>query len=141
MLCDHEVELLALCCSSLGAWFPVNFPEANLWRKFYLLTVDVPKQACRIQTEGMLMEQTIESIHPYINELERRFAKVADKSKKGLIICKQQNIYSQSRLNAVKKLTCGRLKEVRSKTQQASDSRKSSQFHDKRTNHSWWLDV
>ena len=115
VLCRHEVELLAIRCSSLGAWFPVNFPESNLRRKFHLLTVDVPKQARRIKTVGMLTEQTIESIHPYINELERRFAKVADRSKKGLIICKQQNIYSQPTLNAVKKLTRGKPKEARSK--------------------------
>ena len=82
VLCRHEVELLALRCASFGCWLPVNFPELNLRRKFHLLTVDVPKQARRLKTVGMLTEQTIESIHPYINELDRRFAKVADKTQK-----------------------------------------------------------
>ena len=102
-LCRHEVEMLALRCVSFGNWFPVNFPHENLKRKFHLLTVDVPKQARRMKTIGMITEQTIESIHPYINELDRRFAKVADKTQKGLIICKQQNMYSQTSWNAVKK--------------------------------------
>ncbi|XP_072044374.1 uncharacterized protein [Amphiura filiformis] len=102
-LCRHEVELLVLRCASFGCWFPVNFPEQNLKRKFHLLTVDVPKQARRMKTVGMITEQTIESIHPYINELDRRFAKVSDKTQKGLIICKQQNMYSQPTWNALKK--------------------------------------
>ena len=112
-LCRHEVELLAIRCSSYGCWFPVNFPEENLRRKFHLLTVDVPKQARRLKTVGMITEQTIESIHPYINELDRRFAKVADKKQKGLIIMKQQNMYSQPTLIAVKK----RCKKRKSKKQ------------------------
>ena len=103
VLCRHEVELLALRCASWGCWFPVNFPEENLKRKFHLLTVCVPKQARRLRTIGMITEQTIEAIHPYINELDRRFAKVADKTKKGLIILKQQNMYSQPCWNSVKK--------------------------------------
>ena len=103
VLCRHEVELLSLRCASFGNWFPVNFPEENLKRKFHLLTYDVPKQARRLKSVGIITEQTIESIHPYINELDRRFAKVADKKKKGLIICKQQNMYSQATWNSVKR--------------------------------------
>ena len=106
VLCKHEVEMLALRCSSFGCWFPVNFPEQNLRRKFHLLTVGIPKQARRIRTVGMITEQTIETIHPYINELDRRFAKVTNKTQKGLIICKQQNMYSQPKWTAVKK--CGK---------------------------------
>ena len=103
VLCKHEVEMLALRCASLGCWFPVTYPAANLKRKFHLLTVDVPKQARRLKTVGLITEQTIEAIHPYINELDRRFAKVAQESRKGLIICKQQNMHSQPAWNAVKK--------------------------------------
>ncbi len=101
-LCTHEVEMMTLRCSSFGCWFPVSFPTQNLKQKFHLLTVDVPKQARRLQTTGMITEQTIESIHPYINELDRRFAKVADETQKGHIIMKQQNMYSQPSWNALK---------------------------------------
>ena len=88
-LCRHENELPALRCASLGCWFPMNFSDEPVKRKFHLLPVDVPKQARQLCTVGMITKQTIESIHPYINELGEHFANVTDKTQKGLIICKQ----------------------------------------------------
>ena len=51
-LCKHEVELLVLRCCSFGSWFPVNFPNESLKRKFHLLTVEVPRQARRLCSVG-----------------------------------------------------------------------------------------
>ncbi len=72
-------------------------------RKFHLLVYNVPRHAHRLKTVGIITDQTIESIHPYINELDRQFAKVADKKKKGFIICKQQNMFSQPSWNVIKR--------------------------------------
>ena len=102
MLCKHEVELLALRCVSFGNWFPVNFPQQKLKRKFHLLSVDVPKQARRMYTIGLLAEQTIESIHPYVNKLERFFCTVQNKQDKGLLVMKQQHVYSNPSLPIIK---------------------------------------
>ena len=101
-LCRHEVELLALRCSSFGCWFPVNFPEESLKRKFHLLTVDVPHQARLLHTIGMITEQTIESIHPYINKLDRLFCTTQNKKDKALLIIKQHNLYSEPTLPKLK---------------------------------------
>ena len=101
-LCRHEVELLALRCASFGCWVPMNFPDESLSRKFHLLVVDVPRQARRLQTVGMITEQTIESIHPYINKLERLFCTTQNKQEKGLLIMKQHNLFSQPCLPRLK---------------------------------------
>jgi len=101
-LCRHEVEILALRCSSFGCWLPTNFPEESLKRKFHVLAVEVPRQARRLQTIGMLTEQTIESLHPYINRLERMFCTTQRKQDKGLLIMKQHNLYSEPCLPTLK---------------------------------------
>ena len=101
-LCKHEVELLVLRCSSLGCWFPTAFPEEKLKRKFHVLSVDVPKQARILQTVGMITEQTIESIHPYINKLERLYCTTQNKKDRALLIIKQHNLYSEPSLTKLK---------------------------------------
>ena len=98
ILCRHEVEILVVRCCSLGCWFPVNFPKQSLRRKFHLLTVEMPKQVRRQLTIGLLTEQTIESIHPYINKLDRMFASVIDKGRKATLVMRQQNMFSNTML-------------------------------------------
>ena len=101
-LCAHEVEILVMRSVSLGCWFPVNFPEENLKRKFHNLTVEVPRQVRRLRSIGMLTEQTIESLHPYINKLDRMFCTVQDKCAKGKLICRQHNMFSTPTLPQLK---------------------------------------
>ena len=101
-LCAHEIEILAIRCVSFGNWFPVNFPEENLRRKFHSLTVEVPRQARRLFTVGMLTEQTIESLHPYINKLDRMFCTVQNAQARGKLICRQHNLFSAPSLPQLK---------------------------------------
>ena len=75
-LCRHEVEILALRCYSYGNWFPVNFPQAKLKRKFHILTVHVPQKARLCRTVGMEAEHVSESIHPMCAKFERAAATV-----------------------------------------------------------------
>ena len=75
-LCKHEVNFLSIRCSSLGAWFPVNFPTTNLLRKFHVLTHHVPEKAIRQQSTGMEAEHCSESIHPIVNKLDRTYATI-----------------------------------------------------------------
>ena len=98
ILCRHEVEMLVVRCCSLGCWFPANFPEQSLRRKFHLLSVEIPKQVRRQLSIGIVTEQTIESIHPYINKLDRMFASVIDKGRKATLVMRQQNMFSNTML-------------------------------------------
>ena len=41
-LCRHEVAFLAVQCVSFGQWFPINFGNTNLLRKFHVLNFHVP---------------------------------------------------------------------------------------------------
>ena len=93
-LCRHEVEQLCLNCAEYGAWFPVNFPTESLKPKFHLLTVEVPRQVRRMRTIGMLTEQVSESIHPYINKLERMFASTRHVPDRQRLIMKQHTLLS-----------------------------------------------
>ena len=93
-LCRHEVEQLCLNCAEYGAWFPVNFPTAPLKPKFHMLTVEVPRQVRRLRTIGMLTEQVSESIHPYLNKLERMFASTRDIPTRHRLITRQHNLLS-----------------------------------------------
>lgn len=101
-LCAHEVEILVIRCVSFGSWFPVNYPDENLKRKFHNLSVEIPRQARRLLTVGMLTEQTIESLHPYVNKLDRMFCTVQDKLSKAKLICRQHNMYSSPTLPQLK---------------------------------------
>ena len=79
-LCKHEVELIAFRCYQFGSWFPTNFPEANLIRKFHVLTFHVPEKARLHWTVGMETEQGIESVHPFVNKWNRTFASITKPS-------------------------------------------------------------
>ena len=102
MLCKHEVELLALRCSEFGCWFPVNFPEENLRRKFHLLTVEVPRQARLLGTDGMMSEQAIESIHANLNKYERMYCTVRLPAKRQKLQIRQHAQYSSHKLTHLK---------------------------------------
>ena len=98
----HEVELLALRCSEFGCWFPVNFPSENLKRKFHLLTVEIPRQARLLGTVGMMSEQATESIHAYLNKLERMFVTVREPAKRQQLLIRQHTQYSSPHLGHLK---------------------------------------
>ena len=75
-LCQHEVLFLKIRCVSFGNWFPTNFPNENLKRKFHVVTYHVHEKASRPRSVGMEAEHTSESIHPVINALKRCFATI-----------------------------------------------------------------
>lgn len=88
VLCAHKIEVLWMRCASFGYWFPTNFKTKNLKHKFCVLTVQVPFQAQQLLTIGLLTEQTIESLHPYINKLDRMFCTVRDAEKHAILKCR-----------------------------------------------------
>ena len=93
-LCKHEVLLLSVRCVSMGHWFPINFPDQNLKRKFHLLTYHAPEKASKCFTVGMHAEHISESIHPVVNKLKTRYSSVTDIKMKLSLICKNQWISS-----------------------------------------------
>ena len=93
-LCKHEVEQLCLNIMEFGTWFPLNFPDVSLTPKFHMMTFEMPRQVRRLQTIGMLTEQVSESIHPYINKLERMFASTRDIPSRQKLTMKQHNLIS-----------------------------------------------
>ena len=93
-LCKHEVEKLCLDCAEFGSWFPTNFPDASIKPKFHMLVVEIPRQVRRLQTVGMMTEQVSESIHPYVNKLERMFASTRDVASRQRQTMRQHNLLS-----------------------------------------------
>ena len=89
-LCKHEVELLAFRCYQFGSWFPTNFPEVNLIRKFHVLTLHVPEKARLHWTVGMEAEQGIESVHPYVNKWNKTFASITNPTSRLTQVMKAQ---------------------------------------------------
>ena len=75
-LCKHEVEILAIRCVSLGNWFPINFPDENLKRKFHRIVFHIPEKARKRFTCGMETEQLTESIYPFFNRIARIYLTV-----------------------------------------------------------------
>ena len=93
-LCRHEVEQLCLNCMEYGSWFTQQFPDATLKPKFHMLVVEMPRQVRRLRSIGMLTEEVSESIHPYINKLERMFASTCDVAERQKLTMRQHNLLS-----------------------------------------------
>ena len=94
-LCKHEVELLAYRAANFGRWFPVTFPNAAVKRKFHLLTHEVPRQARRLQTVGMLIEQVTESIHPFMNKVGYLFIQTQNTIERQKLMARQYNMFAR----------------------------------------------
>lgn len=104
-LCRHEVAFLAVRCASFGRWFPVNFPNSNLLRKFHVLTFHVPEKAISKGTVGMEAEHCSESIHPVVNRLDRTYATVQNTCDRLALVAKSQWLQSNSTLTNFRKPT------------------------------------
>lgn len=102
-LCRHEVAFLAVRCASFGQWFPVNFPNTNLLRKFHVLTYHVPEKAISKGTVGMEAEHCSESIHPVVNRLDRTFATMQNTCDRLALVAKSQWLQSNSTLTNFRK--------------------------------------
>ena len=89
-LCQHEVTILKIRCISMGNWFPVNFPNERLKRKFHVVAYHVHEKAYRARSVGMEAEHISESIHPIVNGLKRRYATVQNLKIQLPLICKGQ---------------------------------------------------
>lgn len=102
-LCRHEVAFLAVRCASFGHWFPINFPNTNLLRKFHVLTFHVPEKAISKHTVGMEAEHCSESIHPVVNRLERTYATTQNTCDRLALVVKSQWLQSNSTLTNFRK--------------------------------------
>lgn len=102
-LCRHEVAFLAVRCASFGRWFPVNFPNTNLLRKFHVLTFHVPEKAISKGTVGMEAEHCSESIHPVVNKLDRIYATTQNTCDRLALVARSQWLQSDSTLTNFKK--------------------------------------
>ena len=100
-LCRHEVTFLAVRCASFGHWFPINFPNTNLLRKFHVLTSHVPEKAISKCTVGMEAEHCSESI--VVNRLERTYATTQNTCDRLALIAKSQWLQSNSTLTNFRK--------------------------------------
>ena len=97
-LCHHEIAILGARCASFGQWFPVNFPNTNLLRKFHILTFHVPEKAILRGTVGMEAEHCSESIHPVVNKLDRMYATTQNTCDRLALVAKSQRLQSESTL-------------------------------------------
>lgn len=102
-LCRHEVAFLAVRCASFGHWFPINFPNTNLLRKFHVLTFHVPEKAISKHTVGMEAEHCSESIDPVVNRLERTYATTQNTCDRLALVVKSQWLQSNSTLTNFRK--------------------------------------
>ena len=59
-------------------------------RKFHVLTYHIPEKARMRKTVGMEAEQCSESIHPIVNELQRKYNTVQNSKKRLELIAKSQ---------------------------------------------------
>ena len=89
-LCCHEVAFLSVWCASFGSWFPLNFPDASLLRKFHVLTFHVPEKAVLKGTIGMEAEHCSESIHPVVNKLDGVYATTQNVCNRLVLVTKGQ---------------------------------------------------
>ena len=81
----HEVSLLSICCSSLGCWFPVNFPVVSIIPKFHVLICHIPEKAPSRSRVRMEAEHSSESIHTVVNSLNRTYHTVQNVKKTSLV--------------------------------------------------------
>ena len=83
-LCQHEVALLSIRCSSLGCWFPVNFSVVLIVPKFHVLTYHIPEKARSRSTVGIEAERRASSgsIHIVVNSLNRTYHTVQNVTKR-----------------------------------------------------------
>lgn len=102
-LCRHEVAFLSVRCASIGGWFPINFPNVGLLRKFHVLTFHVPVKAARLRSVGMEAEHCSESIHPVVNKLDRTYATIQNKCNRLALVTKSQWLQSNSNLRNFRK--------------------------------------
>ena len=61
-LCRHEVLKLCVRSYRYGNWFPINFKDENLSRKFHMLTYEVPRKAIMSGTVGREAEHCSEAV-------------------------------------------------------------------------------
>ena len=102
-LCRHEVAFLAVRCASFGHWFPKNFPNTNVLRKFHVLTFHVPEKAISKHTVGMEAEHCSESIHPVVNRLDRTYATTQNTCDRLALVARSQWLQSNSTLTNFRK--------------------------------------
>ena len=81
-LCPNEVALLSIRCSSLGCWFPVNFPVVSIVLKFHVLTYHIPEKARSRSTVGMEAEYSSESIYTVVDSLNQTYHTVQNVTKR-----------------------------------------------------------
>ena len=97
-LCLHEIAIPGARCASFGQWFPVNFPDINLLRKFHILTSHVPEKAILRGTVGMEAEHCSERIHPVVKKLDRMYATTQNTCDRLALVAKNQWLQSGSTL-------------------------------------------
>ena len=97
-LCQHEVEILCIRCYSYGNWFPVNFPEAQLKRKFHILVFHVPEKARLADTVGMEADHVAEFIQPVCVRYERAAATIQNIEQKMKYIVQATELNNDSNI-------------------------------------------
>ena len=82
-----QLEQTAKVCEKFTEAFPVLFPSNNITRKMHVLSIIAPKQ---IREQGsvykmMKIEQQGEKLHKKLNDLDRQFGNIKNKSKDSFI--------------------------------------------------------
>ena len=93
-LCKHEVMFLKVRCYSLGCFWPVNYPNANVKPKLHLLAHHFPQKAERQGSVGTGTEQLIEGMHPVMNQRECQYASIRDPKQQMALMAKSQWVAS-----------------------------------------------
>ena len=91
-LCRHEASLRSIRCSSMGCWFPVNFPVVSIIPKFHVLTYHIPEKARSRITVEMEGEHSSESIHTVVNLLNRAYYAVQNVTIRLELVFKAQSL-------------------------------------------------
>ena len=92
-LCSHEIGIQGARCASFGHWFPINFPNTNLLRKFHVLEKAILKE-----TVEMEAEHCSESNHPVVSKLDSVYSTPQNSCDRLALVAKSQWLQSESTL-------------------------------------------
>ena len=89
-LTELEIRELSEDCWELGRWFPAAFPQDTIPPKLHILICHIPEFAQQFKTVGIMSEQTIETLHKVMNQVDRTYNSIKNKETRARLSFGQQ---------------------------------------------------
>ena len=92
-LSDKDIESLTASCKKFGEIYPEYFPEPPcLTRKMHELICHLPEFALKHRTVGLFSEEDGESVHRFVNVVNRQFASVRKTGERAQLVHKTMEL-------------------------------------------------